>query len=49
MADASCCAAPGELSEAGKGSRRVLLVGNPNVGKSVVFSRLTGVGTPARP
>lgn len=45
MADASCCTAPGELSEAGKGSRRVLLVGNPNVGKSVIFSRLTGVGT----
>ena len=24
--------------------KRILLMGNPNVGKSVVFSRLTGVG-----
>lgn len=45
MSDASCCATGGELSTEGRGSRRVLLVGNPNVGKSVVFSRLTGVGT----
>ncbi|MCK5525926.1 MAG: 50S ribosome-binding GTPase, partial [Candidatus Latescibacteria bacterium] len=27
----------------GGGRMRILLMGNPNVGKSVVFSRLTGV------
>ena len=25
------------------GTKRILLMGNPNVGKSVIFSRLTGV------
>jgi ferrous iron transport protein B len=29
--------------ETSKGVKRILLMGNPNVGKSVVFSRLTGV------
>jgi ferrous iron transport protein B len=35
----------GDTGAVGGATRRVLLVGNPNVGKSVVFSRLTGVGT----
>lgn len=33
----------GITSKFGKECRRVLLIGNPNVGKSVFFSRLTGV------
>ncbi|MDO9557861.1 MAG: ferrous iron transporter B [Coriobacteriia bacterium] len=34
-----------EAGTSGESVHRVLLVGNPNVGKSVVFSRLTGIGT----
>ena len=29
--------------EPGHGARRIILVGNPNVGKSVIFSHLTGI------
>jgi ferrous iron transport protein B len=45
MSRAAPAEAPGETGVAGARADRLLLVGNPNVGKSVVFSRLTGVGT----
>ena len=34
--------ASGETVEASEGSRKILLIGNPNVGKSVIFGYLTG-------
>lgn len=36
-----CCQQDEQLSQKG-GARRFLLMGNPNVGKSVIFSKLTG-------
>ncbi|MFC2033906.1 FeoB small GTPase domain-containing protein [Chloroflexota bacterium] len=37
------CPNTGGNSESGKPIKKILLMGNPNVGKSVIFSRLTGV------
>ena len=34
-----------DSSEGVRGTRRVLLVGNPNVGKSALFNALTGLHT----
>jgi len=39
---ATCCARETELPIIGDGVKRVALVGNPNVGKSVLFNALTG-------
>ena len=39
----SCHSVKGAISNQKSNGKEILLMGNPNVGKSVIFSRLTGV------